>query len=183
MRIRITDQSTRAALATALFSLAIGTPPLAAQDVAIRNATIITITNGDIQNGTIVVRNGKISAVGQNVSIPVGIRVIDGTGTFVMPGIIDAHSHAALENGINEGAESVTPEVQVQLKNDDPVIYRALAGGVTAANLLHGSANTDTSATVLASSSSESAVSSFPVIARRSLLIPSSAAMTAAVRG
>ena len=142
MRIRITDQSTRAALATALFSLAIGTPPLAAQDVAIRNATIITITNGDIQNGTIVVRNGKISAVGQNVSIPVGIRVIDGTGTFVMPGIIDAHSHAALENGINEGAESVTPEVQVQLKNDDPVIYRALAGGVTAANLLHGSANT-----------------------------------------
>jgi imidazolonepropionase-like amidohydrolase len=59
-----------------------------------------------------------------------------------MPGIIDAHSHAALENGINEGAESVTPEVQVQLKNDDPVIYRALAGGVTAANLLHGSANT-----------------------------------------
>jgi len=122
--------------------LAIGTPPLAAQDVAIRNATIITITNGDIQNGTIVVRNGKISAVGQNVSIPVGIRVIDGTGTFVMPGIIDAHSHAALENGINEGAESVTPEVQVQLKNDDPVIYRALAGGVTAANLLHGSANT-----------------------------------------
>src|SRR4029078_1438702 len=142
MRIRITDQSTRAALATALFSLAIGTPPLAAQDVAIRNATIITITNGDIQNGTIVVRNGKISAVGQNVSIPVGIRVIDGTGTFVMPGIIDAHSHAALENGINEGAESVTPEVQVQLKNDDPVIYRALAGGVTAAHLLHGSANT-----------------------------------------
>src|SRR6185503_3897144 len=142
MRIRITDQSTRAALATALFSLAIGTPPLAAQDVAIRNATIITITNGDIQNGTIVVRNGKISAVGQNVSIPVGIRVIDGTGKFVMPGIIDAHSQAALENGINEGSESVTPEVQVQLKNDDPVIYRALAGGVTAANLLHGSANT-----------------------------------------
>jgi len=90
MRIRITDQSTRAALATALFSLAIGTPPLAAQDVAIRNATIITITNGDIQNGTIVVRNGKISAVGQNVSIPVGIRVIDGTGTFVLARSVNA---------------------------------------------------------------------------------------------
>ena len=75
-------------------------------------------------------------------AIPAGVRVIDGTGKFVMPGIIDAHSHAALENGINEGSESVTPEVQVQLKNDDPVIYRALAGGVTAANLLHGSANT-----------------------------------------
>src|ERR1044071_4923560 len=115
---------------------------LSAQDVAIRNATIITIANGDIQNGTIVVRNGKIAAVGQNVTVPAGVRVIDGTGKFVMPGIIDAHSHAALEGGINEGSESVTPEVQVQLKNDDPVIYRALAGGVTAANLLHGSANT-----------------------------------------
>jgi hypothetical protein len=90
---------------------------LGAQDVAIRNATIITITNGDIENGTIVVRNGKIAAVGRDVAIPAGVRVIDGTGKFVMPGIIDAHSHAALENGINEGSESVTPEVQVQLKN------------------------------------------------------------------
>ena len=115
---------------------------LAAQDVAIRGATLITITNGDIQNGNVVVRNGKITAVGANAAIPAGIRVIDGTGKFVMPGIIDAHSHAALENGINEGSESVTPEVQVQLRNDDPVIYRALAGGVTAALLLHGSANT-----------------------------------------
>jgi imidazolonepropionase-like amidohydrolase len=115
---------------------------LGAQDVAIRNATIITIANGDIPNGTIVVRNGKITAVGANVAIPAGIRVIDGTGKFVMPGIIDAHSHAALENGINEGSESVTPEVRVQVKNDDAVIYRALAGGVTAALQLHGSANT-----------------------------------------
>jgi len=115
---------------------------LGAQDVAIRNATIITIANGDIPNGTIVVRNGKITAVGANVAIPAGIRRIDGTGKFVMPGIIDAHSHAALENGINEGSESVTPEVRVQVKNDDAVIYRALAGGVTAALQLHGSANT-----------------------------------------
>jgi imidazolonepropionase-like amidohydrolase len=114
----------------------------AAQDVAIRNATIITINAGDIENGTIVVRNGKITAVGKNVAVPAGIRTIDGTGKYVMPGIIDAHSHAALENGINEGSESVTPEVQVQLQNDDPVIQRALAGGVTAALLLHGSANT-----------------------------------------
>lgn len=115
---------------------------LTAQDVAIRNATVITIANGDMQNANVVVRNGKITAVGANVAIPAGVRVIDGTGKFVMPGIIDAHSHAALENGINEGSESVTPEVQVQLQNDDPVIYRALAGGVTSALLLHGSANT-----------------------------------------
>jgi imidazolonepropionase-like amidohydrolase len=116
--------------------------PMEAQDVAIRNATIITINAGDIENGTIVVRNGKITAVGKNVTIPQGVRTIDGTGKFVMPGIIDAHSHAALEGGINEGSESVTPEVIVQLRNDDPVIERALAGGVTAALLLHGSANT-----------------------------------------
>jgi imidazolonepropionase-like amidohydrolase len=116
---------------------------LAAQDVAIRNATLLTMTRGDIQNGTVVVRGGKITAIGgANTAIPAGVRVIDGTGKFVMPGIIDAHSHAALELGINEGAESVTPEVQVQLRNDDPVIYRALAGGVTSALLLHGSANT-----------------------------------------
>ena len=132
---------TRAVLG-ALGALLGGSAALAAQDIAIRNATIITIANGDITDANIVVRNGKITAVGRNAAIPAGIRVIDGTGKFVMPGIIDAHSHAALENGINEGSESVTPEVQVQLKNDDPVIYRALAGGVTAANLLHGSANT-----------------------------------------
>ena len=117
-------------------------PMAAAQDVAIRNATIITIARGDISNGTVVVRNGKITAVGANVQVPAGVRVIDGTGKFVMPGIIDAHSHAALEGGINEGSESVTPEVVVQVRNDDPTIYRALAGGVTAALLLHGSANT-----------------------------------------
>lgn len=141
--MRIHSSNARAA-AAAVAALALAAPPAAldAQDVAIRNATLITITNGDIQNGTIVVRNGKITAVGANVAIPTGIRVIDGTGKFVMPGIIDAHSHAALEGGINEGSESVTPEVQVQLVNDDPVIYRALAGGVTAALLLHGSANT-----------------------------------------
>ena len=123
--------NTRTLVAAALLAPA----TLAAQDVAIRNATIITINAGDIENGTILVRNGKITAVGKNVTIPSGVRTIDGTGKFVMPGIIDAHSHAALENGINEGSESVTPEVIVQLRNDDPVIQRALAGGVTAALL------------------------------------------------
>jgi len=138
--MHILNRSIRALAAAGTIGLVPGA--LASQDIAIRNATIITIANGDIPNGNIVVRNGKITAVGANAAIPAGVRVIDGTGKFVMPGIIDAHSHAALENGINEGSESVTPEVQVQLKNDDPVIYRALAGGVTAANLLHGSANT-----------------------------------------
>jgi imidazolonepropionase-like amidohydrolase len=137
--MRILRSFSRAAFVAAAVSVP---GVLAAQDVAIRNATIITITNGDIANGTVVVRNGKITAVGANVAVPAGIRVIDGTGKYVMPGLIDAHSHAALEGGINEGAESVTPEVIVQVRNDDVSIYRALAGGVTAALLLHGSANT-----------------------------------------
>ncbi len=138
--IRATLRFRPALLAGALVPLL----PLAAraQNLAIRNATILTITNGTIENGTVVVRNGKITAVGKNVSIPAGIDVIDGTHMYVMPGIIDAHSHMAMDGGTNEGSESVTPEVQVQVRPDDPTIYRALAGGVTAANVLHGSANT-----------------------------------------
>lgn len=116
--------------------------PAAAQDVAIRNATVLTIANGIIENGTVLVRDGRIAAVGPNVTVPEGVRVIDGTGMYVMPGIIDAHSHMAIEGGINEGSESVTPEVIVPVRDDDQTIYRALAGGVTSALLLHGSANT-----------------------------------------
>ena len=116
--------------------------PGAAQDVAITNATVLTITNGTIENGTVVIQNGLITAVGADVEIPDGVEVIDAEGGYVMPGIIDAHSHAAIEGGINEGSESVTPEVRIPVRNDDPTIFRALAGGVTAAHLLHGSANT-----------------------------------------
>ncbi|MBR9989921.1 MAG: amidohydrolase family protein [Gemmatimonadetes bacterium] len=124
---------------TAAFALA---APVAAQDIAIRNATVITIANGTMENATVVIRDGKIAAVGRDVQIPSGIRVIDGTGRYVMPGIIDAHSHMAIEGGINEGSESVTPEVIIPVRDDDQTIYRALAGGVTSALLLHGSANT-----------------------------------------
>ncbi len=129
---------TTAALAALLFAAA----PAAAQDVAIRNATVLTITNGTIEGGTVLVRGGKIAAVGRDVAIPAGIHVIDGTGMYVMPGIIDAHSHMAIEGGINEGSESVTPEVIIPPRHDDLTIYRALAGGTTSALLLHGSANT-----------------------------------------
>jgi imidazolonepropionase-like amidohydrolase len=128
-----------AAVAAATLAL---TTPVAAQDVAIRNATIMTVTNGTIENGTIVVRNGRITAVGRDVQVPAGVQVIDGTGMYVTPGLIDAHSHMGMEGGINEGSESVTPEVVVNVRNDDQTIYRALAGGVTSALLLHGSANT-----------------------------------------
>jgi len=75
--------------------------------VAIKGATILTGTRGTVQNGTIVLRAGKIAAVGANVSIPAGADVVDGTGMFVSPGIIDCHSHIAADS-INEGGTTVS---------------------------------------------------------------------------
>jgi imidazolonepropionase-like amidohydrolase len=111
--------------------------------VAITNATILTVANGTIERGTILIRNGRIAAVGANVSVPAGARVIDGEGKYVMPGIIDAHSHSMSE-AINEGSESITAQVRIDdILRQDPIgVYRQLAGGVTTLNILHGSANT-----------------------------------------
>ncbi len=129
-------------LVAALGLLLLAPAAAAAQDLAVRGATILTVTKGTIENGTVVIRNGKIAAVGgPEVTIPPGVRVIDGRGMYVMPGIIDSHSHLAIEGGINEGSEPVTPEVVIPVRHDDPGIYRALAGGVTTMNVLHGSAN------------------------------------------
>lgn len=111
--------------------------------VAITNATILTASHGTIEKGTIVIRDGKIAAVGPNVQVPAGAKVIDGTGKFVTPGIIDAHSHSAAE-AINEGTQSITAEVRMTdvLRQDGISLYRQLAGGTTTLNVLHGSANT-----------------------------------------
>jgi len=111
--------------------------------VAIRGGTIITVTRGTIENGTILIRDGKIDKVGVNVDIPEGARVIDATGRFIMPGIIDAHSHIALGGDINEATSPITPQVRMvdALVPDAYGIYLALAGGTTAAKLMHGSAN------------------------------------------
>lgn len=109
----------------------------------IKNATILTVTQGTIKNGSVLIHNGKIKAVGENIAAPDNVRVIDATGRYVMPGIIDSHSHMASEGGINESTRPVTPEVNIQdvIRHDDLSLYRALAGGVTAINTLHGSAN------------------------------------------
>ncbi len=122
--------------------LSIPIPP-AATLVAITNATILTASHGTIEKGTIVIRNGKIAAMGKDIAIPAGAQVIDGNGKYVMPGIIDAHSHSAGE-AINEGSRSVTAQVRMQdvLREDGIGLYRELAGGVTTLNILHGSANT-----------------------------------------
>jgi imidazolonepropionase-like amidohydrolase len=110
--------------------------------VALRGGTVMTVTKGTIPNGTIVLRDGKIAAVGDNVTIPPGAEVIDTTGQFVTPGLIDAHSHIA-NDAINEGGTTVSSMTGMEdvLDPTDVNIYRDLAGGLTVANVLHGSAN------------------------------------------
>jgi imidazolonepropionase-like amidohydrolase len=112
-------------------------------DVLIKNAVVMTVTHGNIRNGSIYVKDGKIAAVGENVSAPAGIAVIDAGGKYVTPGIVDSHSHIALDDDVNEATSPVTPQMMMKDAFDyqDKAIYRALAGGVTTSLLLHGSAN------------------------------------------
>ena len=109
----------------------------------IRNATILTVSHGTIEKGDILIKDGKIAAVGINVKAPADAQVIDASGQFVTPGIIDCHSHIAIDGGVNEGSVSVSSMVNIAdvIDSDDISIYRDLAGGVTTANILHGSAN------------------------------------------
>jgi imidazolonepropionase-like amidohydrolase len=119
------------------------TPTSANQtETLIRNATVMTASRGTLQNTDILIRGGRIAEVGQNLRAREGARVIDGTGKFVTPGIIDAHSHAMMD-AVNEFSYSVTSMARIQdvLDPTDVDLYRALAGGVTTLNLLHGSAN------------------------------------------
>lgn len=115
---------------------------LNAQNVLIKNGTVLTITKGVKENADILVTNGKIARIDKNISAPSGTSIIDASGMFVMPGIIDAHSHIALDV-VNEATNPVTAEVNVGDALDplDVSIYRALAGGVTATHAMHGSAN------------------------------------------
>ncbi|HEX8190533.1 MAG TPA: amidohydrolase [Pyrinomonadaceae bacterium] len=118
-------------------------PAAAAQDTLIRNATVLTVSHGTLNATDVLLRGGKISAVGQNLKAPEGARVIDATGKFVLPGIIDAHSHSMMDGSVNECTRSVTSMVTTRdILNPTAVnIYRELAGGTTAALLLHGSCN------------------------------------------
>lgn len=110
------------------------------QEVLIKNATVLTAAKGTLEGTDILIQGGKIAKIGKGLK-STG-TVIDATGKFVTPGIIDAHSHTMLD-AINEFSYSVTSMTRTRdmLNPTDIAIYRALAGGVTAANLLHGSAN------------------------------------------
>lgn len=115
----------------------------AQQPTVIRNTTVLTVTNGVLENTDVLLQGGRIAAIGNDVNAPSGAVEIDGSGKFLSPGLIDPHSHM-MSDAINEGALSVTSMVRIAdvLDPTDDAIYRAVAGGTTMLNILHGSANT-----------------------------------------
>ncbi len=108
----------------------------------LKNGNVITVSGATITGGDILVRNGKIAAVGKGLAAPEA-EAVDLGGRWVMPGIIDSHSHIALEGDVNETGDLITSEVDVRdiINPQDMNIYYALTGGVTAVQTLHGSAN------------------------------------------
>lgn len=127
-------------------NMAFGTSAKATpQTILFKNATVWTNEKeGIVKGADVLVVDGKIKEVSrQKLSAPAGARVIDATGLHLTSGIIDEHSHLAISRGVNEGGQSITAEVSIAdvVNPDDIDIYRQLAGGVTAAQLLHGSAN------------------------------------------
>ena len=113
--------------------------------IAIHDATILTVSHGRIEHGTVLIRGAKIAAVAPNasVTIPAGAQVIEAAGKFVLPGIVDTHSHTAVEGSVNEISLPNSGMVRIRdvLTGEDVNVYRQLAGGTTTALVLHGSAN------------------------------------------
>src|SRR5438270_670505 len=114
-----------------------------AHDLLIKNATVLTVTHGKIEHGSVLVHNGKIAAFGAQVSAPGDATIIDANGKYLTPGLVDSHSHIALDDDVNEATSPVTPSMMMidAFNSNDKAIYRILAGGVTTSLLLHGSAN------------------------------------------
>ncbi|HEX2779778.1 MAG TPA: hypothetical protein VHM30_09785, partial [Gemmatimonadaceae bacterium] len=127
--------------------------PLPSRPTVIRNVTIMTAAGPTIRNGSLLLRDGRIAAVGATVDAPSDAVVIDGAGKYVTPGIIDIHSHVgagaspgdrgAQTNDVNEATNPSTPYVWVEhsIWPQDPQLPRVLAGGVTTIQVLPGSAN------------------------------------------
>ena len=127
--------------------------PFASAPTVIRNVTILTAAGPAIHNGAVLLRDGKIAAVGATVEAPSGAVVIDGTGKYLTPGIVDVHSHVGAggapgdqgsqTNDVNEATSPSTPQVWIEhsVWPQDPQLPRVLAGGVTTIQVLPGSAN------------------------------------------
>ncbi|MFA6468811.1 MAG: amidohydrolase family protein [Bacteroidota bacterium] len=114
------------------------------QDLLIKNATIWTSgPQGNLEGSDLLIVKGKIAKIGKGLTASANALVIDAKGKHVTAGLIDAHSHTAISEGVNEAGQAVTSEVRIGdvINPDDINIYRQLAGGLTVANQLHGSAN------------------------------------------
>lgn len=119
--------------------------------IAIKGGKVLTITKGTIEGGTVLIEDGKIKAVGQDVAVPAGAQVVDASGKWVTPGLIDAHSHIAifgepmveaLHDG-NEMTDPITPHVRAldAVNPADPAVRDTLSGGVTTVWTGPGSGN------------------------------------------
>ncbi len=125
--------------------------PFPSRPTLIRNATILTAAGPHLTGGSLLLENGKITAVGMDVAPPAGAVVIDGTGKYVTPGIIDDHSHLGVYaapgvDASSDGNEAVKPNTSYvwaehSVWPQDPQFPRDLAGGVTTLQVLPGSAN------------------------------------------
>jgi len=111
-------------------------------DILIKNGTVLTITNGVLENHDVYIKDGIIKNIAKDINVPKNVTVIDANGQYVMPGIVDAHSHIGIST-VNEATSPNTAMVWVGDAIDpmDVAIYRALAGGVTVSHAMHGSAN------------------------------------------
>jgi imidazolonepropionase-like amidohydrolase len=115
----------------------------AEKPILFKNGQVITVSGETIPGGDILIQGTKIVKVGKGLSVPSGTEVIDLNGRWVMPGIIDSHSHIALEGDVNEMGDLITAEVDCKdvINPQDINIFYALTGGVTSIHTMHGSAN------------------------------------------
>jgi len=87
--------------------------PPSHNEVLIKNAVVMTVTRGNVQNGSVYIKNGKVAAVGKEVNAPSTATVIDAGGKYLTPGIIDSHSHIALDDDVNEATSPITPQMMM----------------------------------------------------------------------
>ena len=127
----------------AVWSISVAAQSSSGSDIVIKNATVMTASHGTIEHGSVWIHDGRIAAAGVGVNAPASSTVIDASGKYLTPGLIDPHSHSALGDDVNEATSPVTPALMMvdAFDNTDKALYQALAGGVTTELLLHGSAN------------------------------------------
>ncbi len=115
----------------------------AEKSLLLKNGNIITISGDTIEGGAVLLRGTKIAQVGTDIRSGPETEVIDLQGKWVMPGIIDSHSHIAIEGAVNEMGDLITAQVDIAdvINPEDINIYYALTGGVTSIHTMHGSAN------------------------------------------